>query len=93
MHTLLTIKRGTNRFYIRDSENPLAEMTYVNAGDKIIIVDSTKILDQLRGQGVGKILLKEVFNLAREEHKKIMPLCPFAKAEMNKNADYRDLIY
>ncbi len=68
-------------------------MTYVNAGDKIIIVDSTKILDQLRGQGVGKILLKEVFNLAREEHKKIMPLCPFAKAEMNKNADYRDLIY
>ncbi|WP_243135284.1 GNAT family N-acetyltransferase [Alkalibaculum bacchi] len=93
MHILFTINRGTNRFYIGDSESPLAEMTYVNAGDKIIIIDSTKVSDQLRGQGVGKILLKEVVCLAREEHKKITPLCPFTKAEMNKNADYTDLIY
>ncbi|RBP61004.1 hypothetical protein DES36_1152 [Alkalibaculum bacchi] len=90
---MFTINRGTNRFYIGNSENSLAEMTYVNAGSKIIIIDSTKVSDKLRGQGVGKILLKEVVNLAREEHKKITPLCPFAKAEMNKNVEYQDLIY
>ena len=91
---MLEIKKGVNKFYIGDSEeNPLAEMTYVNSGENIIIVDHTFVSDELGGQGVGKLLLKEVVDWSREENKKIIPLCPYAKAQMEKNQEYHDLIH
>lgn len=91
---MLEIKKTTNMFYIGESEeSPLAEMTYVNSGENIIIIDHTYVSDQLGGQGVGKLLLKEVVGWAREENKKIIPLCPYAKAQMEKNQEYHDMIH
>jgi len=88
------VKKGTKSFYVGDSEeNPLAEMTFVPSGDNIIIIDHTYVSDELNGQGVGKLLLKELVDWARKENKKIMPLCPYAKAQMEKNKEYHDIIY
>lgn len=91
---MLEIKKGTSKFYIGDSEeNPLAEMTYVVSGEGIIIIDHTLVSDELGGQGVGKLLLKEVVQWARNENKKIIPLCPYAKVQMEKNQEYHDMIH
>lgn len=91
---MLEIKKGPSKFYIGDSEeNPLAEMTYVISGEDIIIIDHTLVSDQLGGQGVGKLLLKEVVEWARDEKKKIIPLCPYAKVQMEKNQEYHDMIH
>lgn len=91
---MLEIKKSSNKFYIGDSEeNPLAEMTYVNSGEDIIIVDHTFVSDELGGQGVGKLLLKEVVDWSREANKKIIPLCPYVKAQMEKNQEYHDMIH
>jgi len=38
-------------------------------------------------------LLETVVDFAREENKKIIPVCSFAKAEMNKNEDYKDVLH
>lgn len=89
----MEIKRGTKSFYIGESEDqPLAEMTYVLSGGDLIIIDHTYVAEQLGGQGIGKRLLEEVTNWAREENKKIIPLCPYAKAQMEKNEAYHDLL-
>jgi len=89
-----TIKKGNTSFYVGETEeNPLAEMTFVNSSDKFIIIDHTIVSDDLKGQNVGRLLLKELVDWARKENKKIMPLCPFAKAEMEKNKEYTDMIY
>lgn len=91
---MLEIKKGTSKFYIGDSEeNPLAEMTYVNSGEGIIIIDHTLVSDELGGQGIGKKLLKEVIDWSRNENKKIIPLCPYAKVQMEKNDEYHDMIH
>lgn len=91
---MLKISHGTNKFYIGDTEdNPLAEMTYVNSGEGIIIIDHTFVSDELGGQGVGKLLLKEVVAWSRDANKKIIPLCPYAKAQMEKNQEYHDMIH
>ncbi len=91
---MLDIKKGKNKFYIGDSEeNPLAEMTYVISGENLIIIDGTYVTDDLGGQGIGKKLLKKVVDWAREENKKIIPLCPFAKAQMEKIQEYHDMIH
>lgn len=90
---MLEVKKGDKRFYIGDSEEtPLAEMTYVPTGSSLIIIDGTFVSDELRGQGAGKILLKAVVEWARQENKKIIPLCPFAKAQMEKEEEYHDVL-
>ena len=91
---MLEIKKGTKSFYIGDSEEkPLAEMAFVPTGERLIIIDHTYVSDALNGQGIGKLLLKELVDWARKENKKIIPLCPYAKAQMEKNKEYHDMIY
>lgn len=91
---MVEVKKGAKSFYVGDSEeNPLAEMAFVSAGDHIVIIDQTHVAEELKGQGVGKILLKELVDWARTEDKKIMPLCPYAKVQMEKNKEYHDIIY
>ena len=92
--TMLEIKKGNKKFYAGNSEeNPLAEMTFVLSGGNLIIIDHTYVSDKLNGQGVGKLLLKELVDWARKENKKIIPLCPYAKSQMEKNKEYHDMIY
>lgn len=91
---MLEIKKGIKSFYVGDSEeNPLAEMAFVISGESLIIIDHTYVSDELNGQGVGKLLLKELVDWVRKENKKIIPLCPYAKAQMEKNKEYHDMIY
>lgn len=88
------IEKGTKSFYIgKDEDNPLAEMTYVISGENLIIIDHTTVSDELSGKGVGRLLLAELIEWARKENKKIVPLCPYSKAQMEKNKEYHDMIH
>ena len=90
---MLTIKQSDKSFYIGDSEKELlAEMTFVYAGEDIIIIDHTSVSDELRGQNIGKQLLQRLVELAKEKNKKIVPLCPFAKKEMMRNKEEYEAI-
>ena len=92
---MLTIKQSDKSFYVGDSEkSPLAEMTFVYAGEAIIIIDHTSVSDELRGQNIGKQLLEKLIGFAREKNKKVIPLCPFAKNEMMRNKEeYADILF
>lgn len=91
---MLEIKKVNKKFYIGNSEEDfLAEMTFVPSGDNLIIIDHTTVTDKLNGQGVGKLLLEELVKWARKENKKIIPLCPYAKSQTEKNKEYHDMIY
>ncbi len=91
---MVEVKKGNRSFYAGDSEeNPLAEMAFVHSEDNNIIINHTYVSDELNGQGIGKLLLKELVDWARVENKKIKPLCPYAKAQMEKNKEYHDIIY
>lgn len=89
----MEIKKGTNGFYIGDSEDDIiAEITYVPTGEDRIIIDHTYVSNELRGQGIARKLLDEVANYARTENKKIIPLCSYAKTQMEKHDEYHDLL-
>lgn len=90
----MTIKQGKNKFYVGDSEDePLAMMTFVHNGKTQIIIDHTEVSDELRGRKVGDKLLDEVAAYAREKNLKIIPLCPFAKARLEKQREkYEDVL-
>lgn len=69
-----------------------AEMTYSRAGATRIIIDHTGVPDSMRGLGVGKKFVEAAVNDARAEGFKIIPLCPFAKATLEKNAEWQDAV-
>lgn len=70
----------------------IGEMTYSVAGENKIIIDHTEVNPEIKGQGVGKILLGKAVEFARDQHLKIIPLCPFAKRMFEKDVDIRDVL-
>ena len=89
---MIDIKKGEKSFYVGDNEEePLAKMEFVYNGDAITI-NHTFVSEQLRGQNVGGQLLDEIVSLARETNKKITPICPYAKAKLNKDNKYLDIL-
>lgn len=90
----IEIKRDNEQFYIGDNpDEPLAEMTIVLNGESQLIIDHTMVGEELRGQGVGDKLLEKVVEFARENERHIIPLCPFAKARLEKYKDkYQDVL-
>lgn len=87
---LIENPRG-GEFVIQESGNRRAEMSYTNAGDDKIIIAHTFVEEAFRGGSIGKDLVKAGVDFARERNLKIVPLCPFAKAEFEKNSDYADV--
>ncbi|MEG0283944.1 MAG: GNAT family N-acetyltransferase [Erysipelotrichales bacterium] len=88
----MNLKQGKNRFYLEDNEVEIAEMTYSVAGEKMIIIDHTHVEETYKGQSLGRKLLDEVVAFARKEEKKIIPLCPYAKAQFEKDESIRDVL-
>lgn len=68
----------------------VAEMTYSRAGTTRIIIDHTGVPDSMRGLGIGKLLVEAAVKDARSEGFKIIPLCPFAKATLDKHTEWQD---
>ena len=69
-----------------------SEMTYSRASAQLIIIDHTDVPDALRGRGVGQALVQRAVDDARREGFKIIPLCPYAKAQFQRHAEWRDVI-
>lgn len=88
----MEIIKGNNQFFIgEDAEHAIAEITFVPGKDDIII-DHIFVDPSLKGQGVGNKLVNRVVELAREENKKIIPVCPFAKKVLTGSEEYADVL-
>lgn len=70
-----------------------AEMTYSRASPTLIIIDHTSVPDALRGRGVGQALVLRAVEEARRDGFRILPLCPFAKAQFERHADWADVLH
>ncbi len=79
------------KFFYEEGGRILAEMTYVWAGAEKMIIDHTEVDSSLKGKGVGNQLVAAAIEKARAEGFKILPLCPFAKAVMDKHTEYNDV--
>lgn len=79
------------RFVIYDDDIFAGEMTYTWAGPNKFIIDHTGIEEAFNGKGFGKMLVMKSVEFARNKGVKILPLCPFAKAEFDKNDLIKDV--
>lgn len=83
-------KKGA--FFIQQGGQRLAEMVYNKVGTKQLIIEHTEVSAVLKGKGVGKALVEAGVHMARQEQKRIIPLCPFAKLIFEKYPALRDVL-
>ena len=69
-----------------------AEMTYSRVNDGLIIIDHTEVPAALRGRKIGERLVRQAVEDARHEGVEIIPLCPFAKAQIDRHPDWQDVL-
>lgn len=84
-----------NKGYFQAMEDgkEAGRMTYVQAGEKKIIIDHTEVSPDFGGRGVGKQLVMAAVEFARETGTKIVPLCPFAKSVFDKDQSISDVLF
>lgn len=80
------------RFAAMDGGTEAGHITYSKAGDTLLILDHTEVMDSHRGQGVGKLIVMHIVEFARKEGLRILPLCPFAKSVFERTAEIRDVL-
>ncbi|MFM2279741.1 MAG: hypothetical protein RLZZ444_1972 [Pseudomonadota bacterium] len=78
--------------YVTGTPGQEAEMTFSRASPKLSIIDHTGVPDIYRGQGVGQALAQHAVEAARAGGWKIIPLCPFFKAQVGRHPEWRDVI-
>ncbi|HBT19595.1 MAG TPA: N-acetyltransferase [Clostridiaceae bacterium] len=89
----MELKQGENRLFLLTEEGIEAgEIIYEVSEDRLFIIKHTYTHDGFTGQGVGKKLLHGMVEKAREEGKKIRPVCEFAEAVLKKKEDYHDVL-
>lgn len=78
--------------YVIGEAGQEAMMTFSRASPKLIIVDHTEVPDIYRGQGFGAKLALHAIEEARKGGWKIIPLCPFMKAQVARHPEWADVI-
>ena len=81
--------KGRYRLVIEGAE---AEMTYSWAGKARMIIDHTEVPAALRGRKVGERLVRQAIEDARRDGVVIIPLCPFAKAQIDRHPEWQDVV-
>lgn len=85
-------ENGSHGRYSVSVDGHEAEMTYSRTSPKLIIIDHTGVPDALRGRGLGQALALHAVEQARAGGWKIMPLCPFFRAQAMRHPEWSDIV-
>lgn len=86
-------ENGKGSFKALESGKEAGLMAYTWAGKDKFIIDHTQVDPEFGGKGVGKKLLMETVEFARQNSLKIIPLCPFAKSVFEKTENIQDVLF
>lgn len=73
-----------------DADGHVAYSNYKRA-DGVLTILHTEVPKELAGRGIGSALVRGVLDTARAEGVKVVPVCPFARAYMDRHPEYADL--
>lgn len=69
-----------------------AEITFTRRGPKLISADHTGAPDTMRGTGAAMALVEYMIADARRDGFRIIPICPYVKAQYRKHPDWADVM-
>lgn len=68
------------------------ELTISKVSDVLVIADHTLVPDTMRGTGAASMLAGALIADARAKGYRIVPLCPFVRAQSQKHPEWADVI-
>lgn len=89
---MVQIQSGKGRFWVEGEGKELGEITYKQEESGILVIEHTRVSEELRGQGAGEKLVKAVVDKARKEGLKIIPVCSYAAHQFKKHSEYQDVL-
>ncbi|HZP68968.1 MAG TPA: GNAT family N-acetyltransferase [Pseudolabrys sp.] len=73
-----------------DTDGHIAFSNYKRS-DGLLTILHTEVPKALEGRGIGSALIRGVLDAARAQGLKVNPVCPFAKAYVERHPEYADL--
>lgn len=81
----------SDRILYLENDIELGQITF-DKDDEIITITHTIVPKENSGKGIAAKLVDAVVEKARNENKKIIPICPYAKAKLEGNDKYSDIL-
>lgn len=82
-----------NRIYSTgENGQVLAEVTYPDISDQVVVLNHTFVDDSLRGQGIAGKLMMETVSELRKNHKKARLTCSYAIKWFKEHPEYSDIL-
>lgn len=69
-----------------------AEITFTRRGPKLISADHTGAPDSMKGTGAAMALVEYMIADARRQGSRIIPVCPYVKAQYRKHPEWADVM-
>ena len=80
-----------HRFEIDLGDGNFAIAEYTLPAGKIMFTH-TEVPEEHEGKGIGTTLIRHALDAARQRGLKVIPICPFFAAYMQKHAEVQDLL-
>ena len=89
---LIRLEEGaTKGRYVIEKDGAEAELTFSITTPSLRIADHTFVPDAFRGTGAGLALVTHLVKDARARGFKVVPLCPFVKAQSLRHPEWADV--
>ena len=72
-------------------DNDVAFVTYRRT-DGVVTMLHAAVPSRLSGRGIGTTLVRGALELVRAEGSRVVPLCSFVAAFIDRNVEYQDLL-
>lgn len=79
-----------DKFYLKCNKLILGYAEFLEK-DNIIFINKVFVYESFRGQGIANNLMEHIVNVAKNENKKIKPICSFAVNWLDNNKKFRYL--
>jgi predicted GNAT family acetyltransferase len=76
-------EKGHGAFFIEENNERIAEMIVSVSGQNLTAYH-TEVFPKGEGKGLGKQLLATMVEYTRNNHLKVIPLCPFVHAQFKR---------
>ena len=78
-----------SRFAVHDAGHT-AVLEYQRVGERVVM-PHTVVPGPLEGRGIGSRLARTALDWARQENLRVVPLCPFVRAYIQRHPEYAAL--
>ena len=80
-----------NGFYAYYNGNVIGKITFIRTGPNAVIIDHTEVDDNYRDSDVELNLVRMVCQIARDQHRNVLPICPIAQNMFRRYPEFDDV--